>query len=290
MSFVWKRAARSLFAVAASAALGLCATAQEKKGAAKSGGSKADAAAFQVPVEYYKLPNGLRVVLSQDHTAPTVCVAVYYRIGFRVEPKDRTGFAHLFEHMMFQGSQNLGKMEFIKLVQQNGGILNGSTRFDFKNYFDGIKQTQQLPSVPDLSEPKQEKEKLATKVDALAKRPAIAVAYHMPERNTPEYYAMGLLDQILIEGDDSLEHQELVQKRGLTAGLEGGINYLGNMFNYKGPMLFMADLRFDPGTSPETIIKAWDEALQPLRTKPIDKLVLERARVKLRSEDRKSVV
>src|SRR5262249_56607603 len=69
-------------------------------------------------------------------TARTVCVAVYYRIGFRIEPKDRTGFAHLFEHMMFQGSQNLGKMEFIKLVQQNGGTLNGSTRFDFTNYFE----------------------------------------------------------------------------------------------------------------------------------------------------------
>src|SRR5258708_5058627 len=77
------------------------------------------ATTLKVPVEYYKLPNGLRVVLSQDHTAPTVCVAVYYRIGFRVEPRDRTGFAHLFEHMMFQGSRNLGKMEFIKLVQQN---------------------------------------------------------------------------------------------------------------------------------------------------------------------------
>ena len=60
---------------------------------------------FHVPVEYYKLPNGLRVVLSPDHTAPTVSVGVYYRIGFRVEPRDRTGFAHLFEHMMFQGSR-----------------------------------------------------------------------------------------------------------------------------------------------------------------------------------------
>ena len=91
---------------------------------------------FNVPVTYYKLPNGLRVVLSPDTTAPTVAVAVYYRIGFRIEPKDRTGFAHLFEHMMFQGSKNLGKMEFIKMVQQNGGILNGSTRFDFTNYFE----------------------------------------------------------------------------------------------------------------------------------------------------------
>src|SRR5579863_6876395 len=91
---------------------------------------------FHVPVEYYKLPNGLRVVLSPDHTAPTICVGVYYHIGFRIEPRDRTGFAHLFEHMMFQGSKNLGKMEFIRLVQQNGGILNGSTRFDFTNYFE----------------------------------------------------------------------------------------------------------------------------------------------------------
>src|SRR5579885_1812432 len=101
-------------------------------------GTAATASELQVPVEYYKLPNGLRVVLSQDHTAPTVCVGVYYRIGFRIEPKDRTGFAHLFEHMMFQGSQNLGKMEFIKLVQANGGILNGSTRFDFTNYFEVV--------------------------------------------------------------------------------------------------------------------------------------------------------
>jgi hypothetical protein len=72
-----------------------------------------------VPITYYKLSNGLRVILSPDFTAPTVVTAVYYRIGFRVEPKDRTGFAHLFEHMMFQRSRNLGKMEFIRLVQQN---------------------------------------------------------------------------------------------------------------------------------------------------------------------------
>src|SRR2546427_3945557 len=90
---------------------------------------------LKVPVEYYKLPNGLRVVLSQDHTAPTVCIAVYYRIGFRVEPKDRTGFAHLFEHMMFQGSQNLGKMEFIKLVQQNGGTVERPPPVGLLNYF-----------------------------------------------------------------------------------------------------------------------------------------------------------
>src|ERR1035438_2793055 len=105
-------------------------------GSATVNAGPASAPEFKVPVEYYKLPNGLRVVLSPDHTSPIICVGVYYHIGFRIEPRDRTGFAHLFEHMMFQGSQNLGKMEFIKLVQQNGGILNGSTRFDFTNYFE----------------------------------------------------------------------------------------------------------------------------------------------------------
>jgi zinc protease len=74
-----------------------------------------------------------------------------------------------------------------------------------------------------------------------------------------------------------------VQKRGLAAAVNGGINYLGNMFNYKGPMLFMADLNHDPSTTPDTIVKAWEAALEPLRTKPLDKELLDRARVKLRS-------
>ncbi len=91
--------------------------------------SAQESVGFSVPVEYHKLGNGLRVALSPDPTAPIVTVAVYYNVGFRLEPRDRTGFAHLFEHMMFQGSQNLGKMEFIQLVQRNGGVLNGSTRF-----------------------------------------------------------------------------------------------------------------------------------------------------------------
>ncbi|MEJ2514350.1 MAG: pitrilysin family protein [Gammaproteobacteria bacterium] len=98
----------------------------------------APGATFTVPVVYETLDNGLKVVLSPDDTAPVATVAVYYHIGFRNEPKDRTGFAHLFEHMMFQGSENLGKMEFIKLVQGLGGSLNGSTRFDFTNYFQTV--------------------------------------------------------------------------------------------------------------------------------------------------------
>src|SRR5438445_687618 len=93
------------------------------------------AALLTVPVDYYRLPNGLKVVVSAARTAPTVTVAVYYGIGFRVEPKGQTGFAHLFEHMMFQGSANVKKMEHAKIVEANGGVLNGSTRLDFTNYY-----------------------------------------------------------------------------------------------------------------------------------------------------------
>ena len=91
---------------------------------------------LNIPVVYYKLPNGLKVVISEDHIAPVVTVAVYYNVGFRVEPKGRTGFAHLFEHMMFQGSANVKKFEHAKYVEANGGSTNGHTDFDYTNYYE----------------------------------------------------------------------------------------------------------------------------------------------------------
>ena len=357
--------------------------------------------AFQVPVEYYKLKNGLKVVLSEDHTAPTIAVAVYYNIGFRIEPKDRTGFAHLFEHMMFQGSQNLGKMEFVNLIQKNGGILNGSTRFDFTNYFEvvpshkletilwaeadrmkGLAITQEnltnqqgvvknevkvnvlnqpyggfpwltmpqhanqnwynahnfygdledldaanlqdvqsffktyyspnnaslaivgdfqsaeakkwieqyfsaipaakVPALPALDEPAQKEQKRKVLEDKLINKPAIAFAYHMPKRNTPEYYAMGLLDQLLIQGSDSKLYQKLVQEKGYAGELSGGVNYLGNLFNYNGPMLWMGDLIYDENVSPDAIIADVDSVIENV-IKEVTQQELDLATVKLRS-------
>ncbi len=343
-----------------------------------------------------------RVVLSPDATAPIVTVAVYYNVGFRLEPRDRTGFAHLFEHMMFQGSENLGKMDFVKLVQENGGILNGSTRFDFTNYFEivpshkletmlwaeadrmkGLAITQdnltnqqgvvsnevkvnvlnqpyggfpwldmpQLanenwfnahnfygelsdleaatledvldffntfyapdnaalavvgdfdpvearqwieqyfgsiprgPSRPefDIAEPRQEEEKRSTKVDALASRPALAFAYHTPERNSPEYWAFGLIDQILLQGEDSWLHQRLVQEEGFTSGVSGSMNGLGNMYNYAGPMLWTVSLFHDADVSADDILSIASEEIERIRTEPVDDETLARARTKLRS-------
>lgn len=88
------------------------------------------------PVERFTLQNGLRVVLGTDTSSPAVTVAVYYDVGFRSEPQGRTGFAHLFEHLMFQGSANLEKLQHAKLVQGNGGVFYGATHNDFTNYFE----------------------------------------------------------------------------------------------------------------------------------------------------------
>jgi zinc protease len=93
---------------------------------------------LHIPVEHTTLLNGLRVVTSPDHSAPFVTVGVYYQIGFRLEPRGRSGFAHLFEHMMFQGSQNAGKMEHIRLINSSGGLLNGTTNYDITNYFEAV--------------------------------------------------------------------------------------------------------------------------------------------------------
>ncbi|MGB2636213.1 MAG: pitrilysin family protein [Candidatus Acidiferrum sp.] len=93
---------------------------------------------LQTPIHSDTLKNGLRVVIVPDATAPVVTVGVYYKIGFRLEPQGRSGFAHLFEHMMFQGSENAPKMQHIKLINSSGGVLNGSTMYDVTNYYEAV--------------------------------------------------------------------------------------------------------------------------------------------------------
>jgi len=91
---------------------------------------------WHVPIEVKKLDNGLTVVVSSDHSAPTIGISVVYKVGMRLEPKGRTGFAHLFEHLMFQGTPKAGKGVFDKVTSGGGGWNNGSTRPDFTNYIE----------------------------------------------------------------------------------------------------------------------------------------------------------
>jgi len=96
----------------------------------------ADTDRWTVPVAVKKLDNGLTVVISEDHSSPVVGVSVVYHVGMRLEPRNRTGFAHLFEHLMFQGTPNAKKGVFDSVITGGGGNNNGSTRADFTNYIE----------------------------------------------------------------------------------------------------------------------------------------------------------
>lgn len=392
---------QSKLLIAAGLALSLTATATSPEAQTRRRTAAAPAG-LQVETRYFTLPNGLRVVMSRDASVPTATVGVYYGIGFRIEPRNRTGFAHLFEHLMFQGSANAPKGTFTDLIINSGGVNNGSTRFDYTNYFevvpsnalesvlwvegdrmarpvinDVVVKNQQgvvanevkvnvlnqpyggwpwidLPmlanenwhnahnfygdlsdleaasvsdatdffnnfyrpnnavlviagdidyaqtrawvrryfgsiprgapvKLPDITEPRQTKEKFRSRTDALAPRPGYSAAWHIPERNTPEWYAMGLLDQLLLQGDDSRLHKKLVQEKGIAGEVGGGINLLGNMFNYDGPMLWTVNFVHDPSRKREEITAAMDEVVNGVIAQPVPQAELDRARTKMRS-------
>lgn len=93
---------------------------------------------MRIPVETFHLDNGLFVTLSEDHTTPIVAVNLWYHVGSANEKAGRTGFAHLFEHMLFQGSAHVGSSEHFELIQRAGGTLNGSTWLERTNYFETV--------------------------------------------------------------------------------------------------------------------------------------------------------
>ena len=97
---------------------------------------------MRIPYETFRLANGLFVTVSEDHTAPLVAVNLWYHVGSANERHGRTGFAHLFEHMLFQGSAHVGSNEHFELIQRAGGTLNGSTWVDRTNYYETIPSNQ----------------------------------------------------------------------------------------------------------------------------------------------------
>ena len=96
----------------------------------------------KIEFEQYKLKNGLEVILHEDHSTPIVAVTVLYHVGSKDENPERTGFAHFFEHLLFEGSENIDRGEYMKLVQSNGGILNANTSFDRTFYYEILPSNQ----------------------------------------------------------------------------------------------------------------------------------------------------
>jgi predicted Zn-dependent peptidase len=359
---------------------------------------------LEIPLETATLANGLRVVLSPDRTVPVVTVGVYYNIGFRLEPEGRSGFAHLFEHMMFQGSENADKMMHIRLVNASGGVLNGSTRYDVTNYFEAVpsnalervlwleadrmralKVTQEnldnqrdvvkeevrvnvlnqpyggfpwldLPPVayrkwpnahnfygdfadldaatlddvqqffrtyyapnnavllmlgdvnpeegfalarryfedipansrppqPDIWEDPPGEERRGTVEEKFGTLPALAIGYHMPKRRTADWYAAGMLDQILHGGRAGRVHRRLVLEKQIAVETAGGIHYpLGDVLDYNGPVLMVTQILHKPEYSAEATIQAFDEILAEIQDRGVAADELEHVKVKFRSD------
>ena len=294
------------------------------------------------PIEEFKLANGLRVVFSPDPAIPVVSVAVYYDVGSRNEKEGRTGFAHLFEHMMFQGSENVPKAAHFQYIFNAGGTMNGTTSTERTNYFEtlpsnylplafwlesdrmrSLKVTQEnldnqrnavqeekrlrydnqpyvnaflrmnellftnpanahstigsmedldaatiddvqeffriyyapnnavltvvgdfdkdearalvekyfdnIPAQPvpppvDVSESEDVAIREETFQDVLAPAPAFVLGWKIPERRTPEFYALSLAGTLLFEGDSSRLYQKLVKGDESVVSIEGGVD------------------------------------------------------------------
>jgi predicted Zn-dependent peptidase len=163
-----------------------------------------------------------------------------------------------------------------------GDFDPAAARAAISNYFGQIPARAQ-PARPDLTEPVQQAEKRDSYVDRLAPRPALALAWHVPPRGTPEHYAFSLLDTILLQGEDSRLWQKLVQQRGYSSAVAGGTNLLGNEFTYDGPMLWMLYLVHDPEATPEAIIADVDAEIARLQAEPPSAEEVVRALTKLRA-------
>ena len=371
-------------------------------GFAQPAATTSSSSRFKVPVDSFTLPNGLKVVVSEEHSAPVVVVEVMYNIGFRIEPKGRTGFAHLFEHMMFQGSAQAKKMEHISLVQQAGGVVNGSTRFDYTNYFQVLPSNglelalwleadrmrsldvsaenlknqqnvvseevrvnvlnqphaafewldiwqrantnwfnahnfygdlaeleaatlddvrsffktyyapnnavlavvgdttaaevkalaekhfgniprQELPQPPAIAEPPQKEEKRASREDKLARTPALAVAWHLPERMTKDFFALSVLDPLIVGDQSAKLYQKLVRADRLAVSVIGAFNFLGNNWDVKGPMLFTLRVDYLNDKNADQVLEAIESVLADVRTKGITEAELAQAKTALRA-------
>ena len=355
---------------------------------------------LQVPIRSSTLKNGLRVVIAPDTTAPVVTVGVYYKIGFRLEPQGRSGFAHLFEHMMFQGSENAPKMQHIKLINSSGGVLNGSTMYDVTNYYEAVPsnalervlwleadrmralkvddenlrnqrdvvkeevrvnvmnqpyggfpwldmppvafrnwanahnfygdfadldaatlvdvqkffRTYYVPNnavflllgdikseegaalvekyfadIPkgatppfaDPAEPPQKEERRGNVEEKFGTLPAMAIGYVMPQRKTPEWYAMALLDQALHGGRAGRIHRELVLEKQVAVEADGGID---DIFGYNGPTQMTTRILHKPEYSSEATLAEFDAVIREVQEKGISEDELQQLKVKWRSD------
>jgi zinc protease len=364
---------------------------------AKPGADRPDV--WQIPVHTKTLANGLTVIVSPDPSSPTVGISVVYKVGFRSEPRNRTGFAHLFEHLMFQGTPKAPKGIFDKVITAGGGSNNGSTRPDFTNYIetapssaleamlwleadrmttldfnpatlknqqDVVKEeirvnvqnqpyggfmwidigglafdkwennhdgygsfvdlenanlddvrafhrdyygpnnavlsiagdvtpaqgfalaekyfgkiaARPVPKGTDASEGLGTAERRLTQPDKLAQVPAIAAAWKLPDRGSPDQAPFVVLGQLLAGGDASRLYQGLVKGRELTLNLNSLYGLTGPWY-YDGPSLFTLFALYKPNTNADAVLAAMDEEIAKVVKDGVDDATLKNLKTAL---------
>jgi zinc protease len=351
---------------------------------------------FDVAFKEFRLNNGLRVILAEDHSAPTYSICVTYNVGSRDERTGRTGFAHLFEHMLFQGSENVGKGEHFILVQNNGGSANGTTNAERTNYFETlpanqlelgifleadrmralnitqanldnqrhtvqeerrqsfdnrpygrtyeavietayvnfayqhsvigsmedlnsatvqdavdffriyyapnnavlslvgdfqmnvalslIKQyfenipAQPVPPVPDVTEPEHKTERRKIIEDAFAQAPRLDIVYKIPPGNTPDWYALSVLGQVLSGGVSSRLYQKLIKDKEVALSASAGPD------ERRGPSLFWFSITARPGIDLAALEKLIYEDIARLQNEKIADWELSKVQMQLRRQ------
>jgi len=342
-------------------------------------GFSASSDRWDIPVAIKTLDNGLTVVVSEDHSAPVVGVSVVYKVGMRLEPKNRSGFAHLFEHLMFEGTPNAPEGTFDKVITGGGGRNNGSTRPDYTNYIEvapvsalepilwleadrmktldfnaktlknqqdvvkeeirvnvqnqpyggfmwidisqhafqkwennhdgygsfvdlenaslddvrafhrdyygpnnavislagdvtpeqgfalaekyfGKIEARKTPAPPDVSEPLNTKEKRITQPDKLAQVPAVAVAWKIAERGSPDQAPFAVLAEVLSGGDASRFYQSLVKGKEMALNVDFLFGLTGP-FEFDGPTLLTIFALYKPNITADQLIAEMDVSI-----------------------------
>src|SRR5438309_2219549 len=218
--------------------------------------------AGRISYESFAMPSGLRVVYSEDHSTPIVTVDLWYHAGARNERPGRSGFAHLFEHMMFQGSAHVKKSEHFQLVERAGGTLNGSTHDDYTNYYETIPsnrlnlalwlEADRMRSLVSCDYKLAPGTMRRDVQDEHANLAAAFRVYRLPPHTDPDLPAVELLNVILGQGESSRLNVGVVRRE--KAALQAG--------------MFALTERHGPG-----VLVAYGIANQGVRVQALDSLI-----------------
>src|ERR687896_74558 len=251
-------------------------------------------ARLKVPVEYFTLPNGLKVVVSEE-----VRVNVLNQPHASFEWLDiwQRANTNWFNAHNFYG--DLADLEaatlddvrsfFKTYYAPNNAVLvvvgdttPAEVRKLAEKHFGGIPK-QPLPPAPDISEPPQKEEKRHTREDKLARTPALAIAWHLPERMTKDFFALSVLDPLLISDESAKLHQKLVREDRLAVQVIGAFNFLGDNWDVKGPMLYTMRVDYMNDKNADQVLNAIETVLSEVREKGITDAELKQAKTSLRS-------